>query len=48
MVISIVSIYELTYGMNSFKDESLKSVFEIALQIYILVGRVALIPTKHC
>ena len=29
--LSIVSIYELTYGMNSFKDESLKSTFQNAL-----------------
>jgi len=29
--LSIVSIYELTYGMNSFKDENLKSIFQNAL-----------------
>ena len=29
--LSIVSLYELTYGMNSFKDEDLKSIFQNAL-----------------
>jgi len=29
--LSIVSIYELTYGMNSFKNENLKSIFQNAL-----------------
>ncbi len=29
--LSIVSIYELTYGMNSFKDKNLKSTFQNAL-----------------
>ena len=29
--ISIISIYELTYGMNSFKDEKLKAIFSNAL-----------------
>lgn len=29
--LSIVSLYELTYGMNSFKDEKLKSIFQNAL-----------------
>jgi predicted nucleic acid-binding protein len=29
--LSIVSIYELTYGVNSFKDENLKSTFQNAL-----------------
>jgi len=29
--LSIVSIYELTYGMHSFKDEKLKSTFQNAL-----------------
>jgi len=31
--LSIVSIYELTYGMNSFKDEDLKSTFQNALTL---------------
>ena len=29
--ISVVSIYELTYGMDSFKDENLKAIFKNAL-----------------
>jgi len=29
--ISVVSIYELTYGMDSFKDEKLKEIFKNAL-----------------
>jgi predicted nucleic acid-binding protein len=31
--LSIVSIYELTYGVNSFKDENLKSTFQNALSM---------------
>ncbi|HHS92771.1 MAG TPA: type II toxin-antitoxin system VapC family toxin [Campylobacterales bacterium] len=30
--ISVVTIYELTYGMDSFKDEKLKSIFKNALE----------------
>ncbi|HIP51369.1 MAG TPA: PIN domain-containing protein [Campylobacterales bacterium] len=30
--ISVVSIYELTYGMDSFKDEKLKAIFKNALE----------------
>jgi len=29
--LSIISIYELTYGMDSFKDENLKATFQNAL-----------------
>ena len=29
--ISVVSIYELTYGMDSFKDKNLKAIFQNAL-----------------
>jgi len=31
--ISVVSIYELTYGMYSFKDEKLKAIFKNALEL---------------
>ncbi len=31
VAISIISIYELTYGMNSFSDIKLKTIFENAL-----------------
>lgn len=30
--ISVVSIYELTYGMDSFTDEKLKAIFKNALE----------------
>jgi len=30
--ISVVSIYELTYGIDSFKDEKLKDIFKNALE----------------
>ena len=30
--ISVMSIYELTYGMDSFKDEKLKAIFKNALE----------------
>lgn len=30
--ISVMSIYELTYGVDSFKDETLKAVFKNALE----------------
>ena len=30
--ISVISIYELTYGIDSFKDEKLKAVFKNALE----------------
>lgn len=29
--ISVISIYELTYGMDSFKDEELQAIFKNAL-----------------
>ncbi|NEW59666.1 type II toxin-antitoxin system VapC family toxin [Sulfurovum sp. bin170] len=30
--ISVISIYELTYGMDSFKNEELKAIFKNALE----------------
>jgi predicted nucleic acid-binding protein len=30
--ISVVSIYELTYGMDSFQNEELKAIFKNALE----------------
>ena len=30
--ISVISIYELTYGMDSFRDEKLKAIFQNALE----------------
>ncbi len=30
--ISVISIYELTYGVDSFRDEKLKNVFRYALE----------------
>ena len=30
--ISAISIYELTYGMDSFRDEKLKAIFQNALE----------------
>lgn len=30
--ISVISIYELTYGMDSFKDEELQAIFKNALE----------------